>query len=206
MCLAKTDAQGDSIWTKKINTVGDGAFYSVSQTTDGGYIVGGAINLYMYLVKIDALGDTIWTKTFGESNLNVCYSVSQTTDGGYILGGNNGYYPYQGPGYSDIYIIKVSPPASVSRFPSSDLLPTTTALHVSISNHISISFSLNQPENVHISMHNMSGAKVADITNKQFFGGTHKIMLEKQKFAPGVYLVNMNTKAGSKTQSITLLK
>jgi hypothetical protein len=224
--LAKTDAQGDTMWTKIFRRNNGIYCKSVLQTSDGGFLLGGADNNDMYLVKTDALGDTIWTKTYGGNDNDRCYSVSQASDGGFILGGytiyNSKHPPFECSGQydryagwivhcgdsTDIYLVKTAPASSttISNFPSSTPTPSQTALHVSVSNQISISFTLNQPENVHISMHSMSGSKVADITNKQFSGGTHKIMLEKHDFATGVYLINMNTKAGSQTQSITLLK
>lgn len=65
--------------------------WSVQQTNDGGYIIGG--NTYIgskskiYAVKTDEYGDTIWTKSYGNDQWDdLKYEVYQTFDGGYIVG------------------------------------------------------------------------------------------------------------------------
>jgi hypothetical protein len=107
--LIKTDASGDSLWTK---TFGGSKFdlgNSVQQTNDGGYIVTGrtasfgAGSLDVYLIKTDGNGDSLWAKTFGGSSFDLGFSVQQTTDGGYIIiGGTDSY----GNGDRDFYLIK----------------------------------------------------------------------------------------------------
>ncbi|MCX6680767.1 MAG: hypothetical protein NTX42_10460 [Methanothrix sp.] len=76
-------------WNK---TFGRGAFYSVLQTSDGGYIATG----YTYsdvgvsdvlLVKTDAYGDELWNRTFGGPNADWGSSVLVTSNGEYILAG-----------------------------------------------------------------------------------------------------------------------
>jgi type IX secretion system substrate protein len=77
--LIKTDAYGDTLWTK-IGT-GGGA---VQQTTDGGYIcLGGTLS------KRDNNGNLLWSKTYSSASYYSygAGSVQQTTDGGYILAG-----------------------------------------------------------------------------------------------------------------------
>ena len=107
--LIKTDASGDSLWTK---TFGGSKFdlgNFVEQTDDGGYIVTGrtasfgAGSLDIYLIKTDGNGDSLWAKTFGGSSFDLGFSLQQTTDGGYIIiGGTDSY----GSGDRDVYLIK----------------------------------------------------------------------------------------------------
>ena len=75
--LIKTDANGDTIWTR---TYGGGDWdYShvVEQTTDGGYIVVGYTKSFgagdydVYLIKTDANGDTLWIRTYGGGRYRV---------------------------------------------------------------------------------------------------------------------------------------
>jgi hypothetical protein len=91
--LIRTDASGDTLWTR---TYGGPSFdygYSVAQTRDGGYIIAGYTLSYgagfydAWLVKTDATGGTMWTQTFGGTSNDECFSVAQTDDGGYVLGG-----------------------------------------------------------------------------------------------------------------------
>jgi hypothetical protein len=90
--LIKTDANGDTVWTRTYGWAGYDYGYSVQQTTDSGYIVAGSTlsfgtNYEAYLIKTDASGDTLWTRTYGGPNHDPVYSVQQTTDGGYIAAG-----------------------------------------------------------------------------------------------------------------------
>lgn len=91
--LVKTDANGDTIWTRALGGEYDDCGNSVQQTQDGGYVVVGSTESYgagyldVWLVKTDANGDTLWTRTFGGSDDDDGQSVQVTQDGGYIVAG-----------------------------------------------------------------------------------------------------------------------
>jgi hypothetical protein len=108
--LIKTNARGDTLWTRNYGGAGDDEGFSVQQTSDGGYIVVGGANSFgngsydVYLIKTNASGDTLWTRTFGGGGDDVGYSVQQTTDGGYIVSGWTNSF---GNGSYDVYLIKV---------------------------------------------------------------------------------------------------
>jgi hypothetical protein len=106
--LIKTNASGDSLWSR---TYG-GQYYdvgnSVQQTSDDGYIVAGvkyvaAGDADAYLIKTNASGDTLWTRTFGGTGTDGASSVHQTFDGGYIIAGRTTSY---GAGNDDVWLIK----------------------------------------------------------------------------------------------------
>jgi hypothetical protein len=110
--LIKTDAGGDTLWTKTIGKPGSWLqAHGVEQVADGGYIVAGDCQAQdrtvslpgILLVRTNASGDTLWTKAFGGADFDACYSVHQTADGGYIIGGQT--YSF-GAGMSDFYLIK----------------------------------------------------------------------------------------------------
>jgi len=108
--LVKTDANGDTLWTRTYGGTGTDYAYSVQQTSDGGYVVAGYTDSYetyqydFYLVKTDANGDTLWTRTYGGSGTEKAESVQQTTDGGYIVAG---YTSSFGAGLVDAWLVKI---------------------------------------------------------------------------------------------------
>jgi hypothetical protein len=111
--LLKTDAFGDTLWTRTYGGTSEDYGYSVQQTSDGGYIVAGHTFSFVpppgypdvWLIKTNASGDTLWTRTYGGTNFEYGYSVQQTSDGGYIIAG---YTESFGAGYGDIYLIKTN--------------------------------------------------------------------------------------------------
>jgi hypothetical protein len=68
-------------------------FYSIQQTKDGGYILGGTMDGSMYIVRLehtggqDASPNVTWSKTLGYSIQDCATSVQQTRDGGFIVAG-----------------------------------------------------------------------------------------------------------------------
>ena len=99
--LIKYNADGEVEWARSI---GNDSINSVSQTTDGGYIVGGyfessSIDLGnevtlnnngkrdSMIIKYNVDGEVEWAKSIGGSSDDLINSVSQTTDEGYIVEG-----------------------------------------------------------------------------------------------------------------------
>jgi hypothetical protein len=101
--LKKTDEDGNTLWDRTFG--GSDANFnfgqSVSQTSDGGYIITGTkgedFENDLWLIKTDAYGNDQWNKTFISGVGN---SVQQTKDGGYIIAG------YQSGNMRDVWLIK----------------------------------------------------------------------------------------------------
>ena len=107
--LIKTDASGDTIWTKTYGGYSTDLGHSVEQTNDGGYIFTGVTRSFgagngdVWLIKTDSSGDTLWTKTYGGTDYDGGNSVQQTTDEGYII---TGWTESFGSGFIDLWLIK----------------------------------------------------------------------------------------------------
>jgi hypothetical protein len=98
--LIKTDAQGDSIWTRWYGGSYGDYFYSVQETSDGGYICGGYTWSYGqhwdsdgYVVKTNGVGDTMWVSVFDLTQWDDIYSIQQTFNGDYIVAGMVDFNP-----------------------------------------------------------------------------------------------------------------
>ena len=117
--IMKTDAYGDSVWTKTTDDFG--AFNSsMAPTSDGGYLIYGSTedtndDWDIIISKIGPEGNNEWIKTFGRPNEKEgAYIARQAMDGGYILAGYADDYeeintwPYSAL-YADVYIIKLNP-------------------------------------------------------------------------------------------------
>lgn len=100
--LIKTASNGTLQWTKTFGNELDHAVgYSVQQTNDGGYIIGGE-RRGAHLLKTTSDGTLQWSKIYGNVlGADGKTAAQQTNDGGYIITGkiiNNGT--------SDVYLIK----------------------------------------------------------------------------------------------------
>jgi hypothetical protein len=108
--LIKTNASGDTLWTRYYGGQGSDFGFSVQQTSDTGYIVAGAYDYsgftpQAYLIKTNPLGDTLWTRTYGGTGSDGFNSVQLTTDGGYVVAG--GTYS-SGNNSIQVYLIKTN--------------------------------------------------------------------------------------------------
>jgi len=108
--LIKTDAAGDTIWTKVLGRNNNDDFARFAQqTSDSGYIVVGYTRSYgagnedAWLIKTDIAGDTLWTKTYGGIDGDWGFSVQQTENNGYIIAGGTESF---GSGDRDVWLIK----------------------------------------------------------------------------------------------------
>ena len=109
--VVKTNAIGDTLWTKGYGGNGNSFCYSIEQTYDGGYIIGGETECFgsgpsdFLIIKINSVGDTLWSKTYGGIGSEFLNQVKQTPDGGFIL---IGYTDSFGAGSTDVYLIKIN--------------------------------------------------------------------------------------------------
>ncbi|MBW9159220.1 hypothetical protein K2F44_22575, partial [Clostridium tagluense] len=122
--LVKFNKNGTTEWIKGIGGKEIDRFYSVQQTSDGGYIAAGysdssdgdfagVVNKGLkdaILVKFDKNGTTEWIKDIGGGLDDYFRSVKQTSDGGYIVAGNsqsnNGDFTGVNKGSIDAILVK----------------------------------------------------------------------------------------------------
>lgn len=90
----KTDMDGNILWSENYNGAYGFSFdwgNSVSQTTDGGYMLlgDGSVNWPMdgYLIRIDGNGNHLWERYFGDEFFDFGTAIIETNDGGHLISG-----------------------------------------------------------------------------------------------------------------------
>jgi len=102
--LIKTDASGDTVWTRTFGGPRNDACLSAGRTQDGGYILTGYTCSYgvglcsVWLIKTDADGQESWNRVLGSEDYNYGEAVQQTADGGYVVGSTS----------EDVWLIKTA--------------------------------------------------------------------------------------------------
>jgi hypothetical protein len=89
--IFKLDSEGDIVWRKIFGGSRYNAVFSIQQTTDGGYVVGGGSLLDSqhlpggWVIKFDGSGEIEWEKSYLGARVGFVDDIRQTTDGGYIF-------------------------------------------------------------------------------------------------------------------------
>ncbi|MDD5529597.1 MAG: T9SS type A sorting domain-containing protein [bacterium] len=207
--LIKTDASGNAIWKK---TFGDSGYVavgnSVKQTNDSGYIIAGNTNSFgagsndVYLMKTNASGNALWTRTFGASGSDVGNSVQQTSDGGYIIAGTTNSF---GAGGYDVYLVKTRVIGVEEKTASiSDKLFLNS--QNPFTRNTEIKYGVAKNCYVNISIHNLSGQKVATLVGERKEAGEYKTKWDGKNCGLGIYFVVFKAGGYEQTKKIVLMK
>jgi hypothetical protein len=201
--VVKLDGFGNLQWQHCYGGSDADVFYSVNQTMDGGYILGGQTesmdgdvtgNHYydLWLVKIDTSSAIMWQKCLGGSSLERTGIVRQTPDSGFIITGstlsNNGdvsglHDP--GAGFSDCWVVKLGP-------------DTILGISDIINEMVSISINPNPAKEYFKVRSQLMPKQKAWFVLMDFFGRTimeaelnsvtTELMVQTDNFADGLYL------------------
>ena len=124
--IVRLDSLGNKIWDRDFGGTSVDNLYSVQQTSDGGFILGGSSQSQAggdktqntwtasedyWIVKIDSLGNKQWDSDLGGTSTDELGTVTQTADGGYLLCGRSfsgvgGDKSQAGFGGVDCWIVK----------------------------------------------------------------------------------------------------
>lgn len=99
--LVKTNSTGHVEWNKRYGRCGTDVAYSVTETSDGGYILAGSTVKSRYdwgygkedgwLVKTDARGNMEWNQLYGGADTDIIYSVEEYYIDNWRSGPEEGY-------------------------------------------------------------------------------------------------------------------
>lgn len=107
--LVKTDANGDSLWSRRFGGEREENCWAAIQTIDGGFVLAGSTTSFgagredFWLLKTDENGDSLWSRTYGGSSEEHCFAVIETFDGGYALAGSTQSFSFNG---TDFWLVR----------------------------------------------------------------------------------------------------
>ena len=92
--VIKTNANGDTTWTKTFGGINDDEFKSVIQTSDGNYALTGYTKSYndidsgdVWVLKLNTLGDTLWRKFYGQGQEDFANQIIEHPNGQFFIAG-----------------------------------------------------------------------------------------------------------------------
>jgi len=92
--LVRTDGAGIEQWRRTFGGEGTDHFYSVQQTSDGGFVAAGLTQSFGsgrndgWLVRTDGAGIELWSRTFSGGGSDSFSAIQPTSDGGFIVAGD----------------------------------------------------------------------------------------------------------------------
>jgi len=108
--LVKTNASGDTTWTKTYGGSKDDEGVFVLANNDGTFVIAvrdsstGAGDVDVQVIKTNSTGGVIWSKTYGGSKKDTDKMIQPTTDGGYIIAAHSRSFGWVNP---DMWLVKI---------------------------------------------------------------------------------------------------
>ncbi len=212
--LIKTDAGGDTLWTRSYGGSEQEEGYFVQQTHDGGYILTGYTSSFgnggydVFIVKTNASGNMLWTKTVGGDGDDIGYCIQETGDGGYIIVGRTDSY---GAGGDDLWLIKLEPDLSGIPPDSKMNIPGQPVLYQNYPNPFNpvttIEFNLPKSSEVTLKIFNILGEEVATLLSERLSAGSYSYEWSRPAgIASGVYLYRLQAGDYIETRKMVLMR
>ena len=218
--LVRTDANGDSIWTRtydRSERTDVGRF--VQQTGDGGFIVAGYTHVFgtdydVYLIRTDADGDTLWTKRIGSGDATVPWdegwAIDRTSDGGYIVSGWT--YSY-GAGGHDAWLIKLGPDIGVEESEPSRAVPIALQINPNpFRDKTEIRFQTRDNSGIRMEIYDVTGSPVKQFDELAGHQTTsYKVYWDGhddcgRDLPSGVYFLRFEAEDFSRTRKLLLIR
>jgi hypothetical protein len=90
--LVRTDADGDTLWTRTFGPGGTTAWFrDIEPAADGGFLLVGRLDDGGLIIKIGADGDSLWSATDPYGVTMPFYRARRTSNDGFMVVGSNGY-------------------------------------------------------------------------------------------------------------------
>ena len=126
--VVKINANGLKLWDKAFGGGNNDFLYSMVETNDGRYLLGGTLTSKgsggdifssilgssdYWLIKVNSSGVKIWDKTFGGNGNENLNEILMTSDGGFLLGGSSSYgisgnKSEDTRGLDDFWVVKIN--------------------------------------------------------------------------------------------------
>jgi hypothetical protein len=211
MWVVKTDANGDSLWSRTFGAIDEDEAWDVVETSDGGYLIAGMTESFgsgdkdMWLVKMSLDGDSLWSQTYGGPAADGAYALVQDFYGDYILAGKSWSFS---AGRNDMWLVCAEGPDTGIK-PSAPNMPLNYALSVfpnPFNPHTLICFQMPVPGDLQIYLYDLQGKVIATLSDGWQLPGSYQIPLDASDHSSGIYFARFTAGGVQQTQKLVLMK
>ena len=218
--VAKLSRTGDLEWQKCLGGSGKDLAWSIVQTPDGGYAVGGYTGSSdgdvsgshggqdVWLVELDGQGNLQWQKCMGGSAFDQALAMILTKDGGFALTGNTSSTDgdvHGIKGHTNAWVVKLSPVADIFPTPiaSSNGL-SLVALPNSNGTSVAISYNLSRLSDATLHVANITGLEIEEMHLGVNASGHHDVLLDCSRYVAGTYFVTLQASGNTCTVAVEI--
>ncbi|HYV92883.1 MAG TPA: T9SS type A sorting domain-containing protein [Chitinophagales bacterium] len=221
MFIVKYDTAGNVLWAKSAggtsndgaiaittdasgNIIATGSFYGT--ITFGSTTLSSAGEADIFIVKYDTAGNVTWANSAGGIGYDSPSSITADASGNIIAAGDFasstltfGSTTLTNAGGYDMFVAKLGTILStgINDIPASR--STTGIFPNPFSGSTTISFSLEQSQNVSLRIFDMNGRLVTTLADAYFEEGDHEIVWNTENLNPGIYFLRFQSAENSET-------
>lgn len=209
--LIRTDASGDTLWTRIIDNGGDDYLYSLTRTSEGGYICSGSSMDGLWVVKLNANANVEWETTYQIGVNEFASWIRETPDGGYIVSGGVKFGASANP--HNIFLMKLGYPTDISDDPP--FADRGFELFQNYPNPFNpetkIQYHLPKTTHVKLEIFNMQGQKIRTLVDEEKSAGSYAVVWDGRRdngepAASSVYIDRLRTNEFEKSRKLLLLR
>ncbi len=206
--LLRTDAAGDTLWTKRFDGGGEDAGESLDQTMDGGLVLSafrGLVDEDLWVIRTDADGNALWTVGLGEGGNDQGNAVRQAPDGTYVIGG---YTTSRGAGGNDFLLVKLDADQQGTATETNNLEVAASLRHYPnpTSSLSVVSFRTPRASPVNLALYDMLGRRVRQLVESSWVAGTRDVMLDVAGLPAGIYFYRLQAGDYVETRSLVVVR
>jgi len=207
---ARTDSQGDTLWTRVFHDHGTASGESIHSSEDGGVVITGTTNSIgaggadFYVRKLNADGDTEWYEAFGTSENEHCLSSCKNGEEDFTLAG----WRYTSEDNWNFYVGRIG-----SEMSSPTINPSVSSeleLYQNFPNPFNstteIVFDMPRASHVLLKVYDVLGREQGTLLDDVVQGGARSVMWNAEGFASGIYFVRLSVGDVAVTKKVALVK
>ncbi len=146
--VLKLQSDGAVEWERTYGGTGSEDAQVIRQTSDGGYILGGATSSFgaggndVWIVKLNQNGEIVWERTYGGAGDEEADGIDQTADGGYVVAGQTTSF---GAGGKDVWLLRIDSTGNINGCaPEGTSSAIVTVTHATVVNTDGIASSIDE--------------------------------------------------------------